>query len=70
METDKEHPNENKQRLLIQSLLEGWSQALPNASDSKASRKVGSLIMGKGKPGKYQLTLMEAVGVGKPELTC
>ena len=26
IETDKEHPNENKQRLLIQSLLERWSQ--------------------------------------------
>ena len=51
MEINEAHPKENKQRLLIQNLLQHESQpaSLAFDRDSNAGRGVGKLYMGKGK---------------------
>ena len=51
VEINEAHPKENKQRLLIQNLLQHETQpaSLAFDRDSKAGRGVGKLFMGKGK---------------------
>lgn len=49
VEMSKDHPSENKQGLLIQSLLEQWSRSLSLTfvRDPKTGRRVGKIHGGK-----------------------
>ena len=49
METNEDHPNEDKQRLLIQNFLQQGSQtpSFASGTDSKSIREVGSSVVEK-----------------------
>lgn len=55
VETNKDHPNENKQRLFFQTLAQQGSQppSLGFVKDSKAGRGMGKLCSGKKR--KFQM---------------